>query len=99
MMQSISKVTIKKDAISEVSFARRDTLAESLQTLDVKEGLPIVDALKMLSRSDVDSVSMSRDKPFCYFYARKSGDDFDIILRKEDHEIDFKIPMKELLSV
>jgi len=98
-MRSISKIIVKRISDSEFSYARQDTLVESLHVLDTRETLPILDALEMLSRSSSNSVSLSRDRPFCYFYARKNGDDFDITLRMEDREIDFKIPKRDILTV
>jgi hypothetical protein len=67
--------------------------------LDSKEGLPILDALRMLKGARIDSVSMSRDKPFCYFYARKNGNMFDVTIRHKDQEIDFKILMNTIFAI
>jgi hypothetical protein len=93
-MHHLSKIKIRNKNKSIINFAKKETLVESLYTLRSKDGLPVLEVLKILHSSKADSVSLSMDHPFHYFYARKNGDYFAIILQKEDKEIEFNIPFE-----
>jgi hypothetical protein len=90
----VSKVKITNNDHDELNYILDKNLLESLYTLRSKENLPILEGLKLLQDSEVNSISFSRDKPFHFFYARKNKNNFDITIREYNKEVEFQIPVK-----
>jgi uncharacterized protein with gpF-like domain len=60
-------------------------------------GWRIFDILKVLKEKKADSLSITREKPFSYFYARVSGQNVTIRLENLQSQTEFKIPLEELV--
>jgi len=59
-------------------------------------GWSIFDVLDILKRKKADCLSITKEKPFHYFYARLSGKTIIISLQTSEKETEFRIPIERL---
>ena len=93
-IRSLAKVRISQYQIGS-QYATEEYVLESLHALKAKYGLPIFQILATLGKS-TDSVSLSKDKPYFSFYARKSKDALRIIIRQQGEDIQLQAPLSVL---
>ena len=95
-MRKVSKVKVRTNLKKEINYAYDQTLLESLFTIRSTEGLPVIEGLKILQQSKATSISLTLDKPYHFFYARKKGHNFNITLRRKGKEVEFTLPKEKL---
>lgn len=59
-------------------------------------GWPIFNVLDILKRKKADCLSITKEKPFHYFYARLSGKAIIITLQTSEKETEFRLPIEKL---
>jgi hypothetical protein len=67
-----------------------------LHVFEGQMGWSIFGILDLLKQKKADSLSVTKEKPFHYFYARLSKKTIIIRLQTSEQEIEFKIPIEEL---
>jgi len=92
---SVTKLYSRK-VQKDFTFALSDDLIEQLHLFEKQMGWKIFDILKILKEKKADSLSITKEKPFNYFYARLSGKTVTIRLESLDKQTEFRIPIKEL---
>jgi hypothetical protein len=92
--KSLAKVRINQYR-TDSQYATEEYILESLHALKAKYDLPIFQLLATLGKS-TDSVSLSKDKPYFSFYARKSKDVLRIIIRHQGEDIQLQAPLSVL---
>jgi hypothetical protein len=68
---------------------------KELQVFERQMGWSIFAILDILKQRKADSLSITKEKPFCYFYARLSEKTIIIRLQTSERETEFKIPIEE----
>jgi hypothetical protein len=94
--RSLTKVRVSKYT-ADSQYATEEYVLESLHSLKVKYGVPIFQLLSTLGKN-MDSVSLSKDKPYLSFYARKTRDALRIIIRQRGEDIHLQAPLSILSS-
>jgi hypothetical protein len=92
---SITKIysrRIEKD----INYATTEDLLKELQIFEGQMGWSISAILDILKQGKANSLSITKEKPFHYFYARVSGKAIIIRLQTSEQETEFKIPIEEL---
>jgi len=92
---AITKIRSRK-VNSSINYARDDDLLEQLQVFERQMGWSIFEVLEMLKKKKADSLSITKEKPFHYFYARLSNKTVIIRLQTSEKETEFKIPIEKL---
>ena len=59
-------------------------------------GWSIFEILKILEEKKADSLSITKEKPFHYFYARLSNKNIIIRLQTSERETEFRLPIAVL---
>jgi len=95
--KNLAKVRINQYR-TDSQYATEEYILESLHALKVKYDLPIFQLLATLGKS-ADSVSLSKDKPYFSFYARKSKDALRIIIRQQGEDVELQAPLSVLTSL
>jgi len=89
----LTKVSIQESEKSE-EYATSEAAIESIQTISAKYELPVLDALRIVSKKSVDTVSLGRDNPYVYFYARKNNDSISFRISEGNRTIRFELPLE-----
>lgn len=92
---SVTKIysrKIKKD----LNYAITEDLVEQLHVFESQMGWPIFDILDILKHKKADSFSITKEKPFHYFYARLSEKTIIIKLQTSEQETEFRLPIEKL---
>lgn len=92
---SVSKVYSRK-VQKGISFATSDGLIEELNIFQKQIGWSIFEILKVLEEKKADSLSITKEKPFHYFYARLSGKTILVRLQTSEKETEFRLPIATL---
>jgi len=77
-------------------FATTDELIEQLRIFEKQVGWSIFDILSVLSEKKADSLSLTKEKPFNYFYARLSEKTIIIRFETSEKETEFRLPIEKL---
>jgi hypothetical protein len=90
----LSKLSIRH--ISEqTDYATGETLIESLLTLRVKHNVPVDRYIEDLIERKVDSISITKDSPYYYFFARRLEGAIAVTYKEAGRVIEFSLPMQE----
>jgi len=90
----LTKVSIQESAKS-LEYSTPDAAIESIQTISTKYGLPILDLLRMIVTRSVDSISLGKDDPYVYVYARKHRDSISFRINEGSRSIRFDLPLED----
>jgi hypothetical protein len=92
---SITKIRSRK-VDSSINYARDEDLLEQLEVFEKQMNWSIFEVLEMLKSQKADSLSITKEKPFHYFYARLSKKMITIRLQTSEKETEFKLPIEKL---
>ena len=81
----------------DVNYAKTDDLVEQLHVFEKQMGWSIFEILDVLKKRKADSLSITKEKPFHYFYARLSEKIIIIRVQTSEQETEFRIPLEELV--
>jgi hypothetical protein len=93
---SITKIRTSK-LEKDVNYAATDDLIEQLHVFEKQMEWSIFDLLEVLKKRKADSLSIIKEKPFHYFYARLSDKTIIIRVQTTDKETEFRIPLEQLV--
>lgn len=97
-MHSLSITTIRTSKLEKnVNYATTDDLLEQLHIFEKQMDWSIFDILNVLKERKADSLSIIKEKPFHYFYARLSDKTIIIRVQTSEKETEFKIPLEQLV--
>ena len=92
---SITKVRSRK-VENILNYTTVEYLIDELHTFEKQMGWPIFEILSVLKQKKADSFSITKEKPFYYFYARLSKKTVIIRLQNSEQEIEFRLPVEKL---
>ena len=92
---AVTKINSRK-VERNVGFATTDELVEQLQFFEKQMNWPIFEILKVLKERRADSLSITEEKPFHYFYARLSEKTIIIRLQTSEMETEFRLPIEKI---
>lgn len=92
---SVAKI-LSRRVEKDINFATEDDLVEQLRIFEKQMGWSIFDILKILKEKKADSLSVTKEKPFNYFYARLSEKTILIRLQTSEKETEFKLSIETL---
>lgn len=92
---SITKIYTRK-VERDLNYATEEDLVEQLQIFEKQMGWSIFDVLNILKKKKADSMSITKEKPFHYFYARLSEKTIIIRLQTSEKEVEFRLPIERL---
>lgn len=92
---SIAKIYFRK-VNKDLNYATIKDLVNELHAFEKQMDWSIFSILEILKKKKADSLSITKEKPFCYFYARRSKKTIIIRLQNSEQEIEFKLPIEEL---
>jgi penicillin-binding protein-related factor A (putative recombinase) len=90
---TIAKIEAKKTA-KTFNYATIEDLIEQLHFLEKQMGWPIFGILIILKQKKADTFSITKEKPFYYFYARLSDKNITIIFQTSEQETEFRLPIE-----
>ena len=90
---SITKIEAKRTA-KTFDYATTEELIEQLHFLEKQMGWSIFQILNILKQKKADTFSLTKEKPFYYFYARLSEKNIIIILQTSEQETEFRLPIE-----
>jgi hypothetical protein len=79
-----------------LDYATIEDLIEQLHVFERQMGWSIFDILDILKQKKADSLSITKEKPFHYFYARLSEKTIIIRLQTSEKETEFRLPIERL---
>ncbi len=92
----LSKISIRSVKVNhETEYADSQGLTESIQTLAARYQIPFGKYFRDLIDGIVDCITVSKDKPNFYFYARRYDQKISISLNESDRIIEFSISIIE----
>jgi len=80
----------------DFNYATLEDLINELHVFEKQMGWSIFSILNILKQKKADSLSITKEKPFCYFYARRSEKTIIIRLQNSEYETEFRLPIEEL---
>lgn len=92
---SITKVQSRK-IDSVLNYATIEDLINELRAFEKQMGWSIFKMLDILKQKKADSLSITKEKPFHYFYARLSEKTIIIRLQTSEQETEFRLPIEEV---
>lgn len=93
-LASLTKVYNRKGDKS-IDYAPSENILEELRILEKQKGLLIFDNLKILLKGNADSFSLTKDKPYNYFYARITDENIILKMKTRENDTEFRIPLEE----
>jgi len=96
LRSTLTKVYSKK-AESEVNYTTPEHILEEMKILEKQIGWSIFQSFEMLKEGKADSFSFTKDRPYNYLYARMTEDAIIIKLRTEIKDIEFRLPIENVL--
>lgn len=90
----LSKVSIRQ-VNDSTEYATTDTLMEALSTLRVTYNVPINQYMRDLLERRVDAISLTKDSPYYYFYARRLDHAVAVTFKQTGKVIEFSLPLQE----
>ena len=94
---SVVKISSRK-VQREIDFSTSEYLSEELHVFEEHMKWSIFEMLEILKNKKADCFSITKEKPFNYFYARVSQDEIFIRLQTSNNETEFKIPIEQLIK-
>jgi hypothetical protein len=79
-----------------VDYATTDDLIEQIHIFEKQMQWSIFEILEILKQRKADCLSITKEKPFHYFYARLSGNDLLLVFQTSEQETEFKIPVEAI---
>ena len=89
---SITKIYSRK-VERTTNFTTLENLIEELNVFEKQIGWSLHEILKILEEKKADSLSITKEKPFHYFYARLSENTIIIRLQTSEQENEFRLPI------
>lgn len=90
----LSKISIRQ-VNDSTDYATTEALAESLNTLRATYNLPINQYMRDLFDGRVDSISLTKDDPYYYFYARKLKEAIAVTFKQTGRVVEFSLSLQE----
>jgi hypothetical protein len=81
---------------NKINYAATSDLTEQLRIFEKQMGWSIFDILEILKQRKADSLSITKEKPFHYFYARLSNQDIILMLQTSEQETEFRLPIEAI---
>lgn len=94
----LSKVSIRR-VIGETDYASNDTLLESLNAVRAVWNIPVVKYVRDLVEGRVDAISLTKDNPYLYFFARRFEESLSITIKDAERVIDFSVPLRDVEKI
>ncbi len=92
----LSKISIRSVKVDhETEYADSQGLTDSLNTLTARYQISLGKYFRDLINGTIDCVTLTKDKPSFYFYARRYDKNISISLNESDRIIEFSIPIDE----
>jgi len=95
---SITKLHSRR-VTRELDYATTEHLIEELSIFQRQMEWSIQDMFTTLIHKKADTFSITKEKPFSHLYARMKKDEVLIRLQTSEKEIEFRIPVKQLLEI
>lgn len=92
---SITKIYSRK-VQRNLNYATEEDLIEELHVFERQMGWSIFEILDILKKKKADCLSVTKEKPFHYFYARLSKKTIIIRLQTSEKETEFRLPIERL---
>ena len=92
---SVTKIYSRK-VERDLNYATIEHLVEQLHIFEKQMGWSIFDILDILKQRKADSLSITKEKPFHYFYARVSEKTIIVKLQTSEKETEFRLPIESL---
>lgn len=92
---SVTKIYSRK-VEKDLNYATIEHLVEQLHIFEKQMGWSIFDILDILKQRKADSLSITKEKPFHYFYARVSEKTIIVKLQTSEKETEFRLPIESL---
>ena len=92
---SVTKIYSRK-VDSTLNFTTSKDLLEQLHLFEKQMDWSITTVLSMLKNKKADCLSITKEKPFHYFYARLSEKSIIIRLQTSEMETEFRLPIEML---
>lgn len=93
---SITEIRTNKQD-KQVNYATTQDLVEQLHIFEKQMEWSIFEILNVLKTRKADSLSVTKEKPFHYFYARLSKDTIIVRVQTSEQETEFRIPLEQLV--
>ena len=93
--KSLGKVQIRQTN-EDTNYATDESVLEFLHTLQARDGLPVFDFLSYLCIGKVNSVSLSKDDPYRYFFARAYRNNISMTMKEESKTVELQLPLDAL---
>jgi hypothetical protein len=77
-------------------YATTTDLVEQLHIFEKQMGWSIFAILDLLKQKRADSLSIIKEKPFHYFYARLSEKTIIIVVQTSEEEMEFRLPIEAI---
>jgi len=97
-VEQLGKVEIR-EINSQANYATDESILEFLHTVAARDGLPVFDSLSKLSEGIVDSISLAKDHPYKYFFARSAGNNVSIIVKDEQRTVEMQLTLPALREI
>jgi len=81
----------------DVDYTTTEDLVKQLHVFEKQMDWSIFDILKVLKERKADCLSITKEKPFRYFYARLSEKTIIIRVQTSEQETEFRIPIEQLV--
>jgi len=83
----------------QLDYATPEYLNELLLSLKAKYNVPVYDAIRLLSKGEVDSISLSKNEPYFNFHATRSKNTIWVSIRETKQDIEFNVSLNSLDSL
>jgi hypothetical protein len=83
----------------QLDYATPEHLNGLLLALKAKYNVPVSDAIRLLIKGEVDSISLSKNKPYFNFHATRGKNSIWVSIRETKQDIEFDVPLKVLNSL
>jgi hypothetical protein len=93
---SITEIRTSKQE-KNLNYARTQDLVEQLHIFEKQMDWSIFEILEVLKKRKADCLSIVKEKPFHYFYARLCDKTMVIRLQTSEQETEFRIPIEQLV--
>jgi len=88
----LSRVSIRETK-EKTDYAKSETLVESLNAFRATCGVPIQRYVRDILEGKIDSISFTKDKPYCYLFARRFERLLSVTIKESGRVIDFSLPL------
>jgi len=80
----------------DLNYATIGDLVEQLRIFEKQMGWSIFEILDILKQRKADSLSITKENPFHYFYARLSEKTIIIRVQTSEQETEFRLPIESI---